>query len=496
MKNCRVKNKERETGWLTTEEIEPELNSIIEEVQRRHENTERFCRDRDQLNLVRENGLYFCKGRIQGMYPIYIPPDSLLAEKIVADAHKNTLHGLVGLTMTKVRQRYWIPKLRQLTKGVIRRCYGCKKYRAIALKPPPTAPLPKDRTEGTRPFQVIGVDFAGPIMYRIKGKQDGKAYIILYACSLSRALYLETLPSQSLGEFLKSLKRFVARRGRPNKIYSDNGSTFVAASKWLKKILKSEALENYLSSRNIRWQFNLSRAPWWGGHYERLIGIVKRSLHKTVGRAKLTLSELEEVLLDVETILNNRPLSYVEDDIQMPILTPNSLMYDEINALPNESLGSDEDSDLRKRAKYLKRCKENVWKRWRNEYLSGLRERHTLIKGKKPEIQVGDIMMIKGEEKNRGQWKIGIVDRLIAGKDEIVRGVRLRAGKTYLERAVQQLYPLELSCDWNSKDSLKEESILKADDQLNQRPKRNSSAIARLRIQDELANEESMISFE
>ena len=305
---------------------------------------------------------------------------------------------------------------------------------------------------------------------------------------------METLPSQSLGEFLKSLKRFVARRGRPNKIYSDNGSTFVAASKWLKKILKSEALENYLSSRNIRWQLYLSRAPWWGGHYERLIGIVKRSLHKSVGRAKLTLSELEEVLLDVETILNNRPLSYVEDDIQMPILTPNSLMHDEINALPNESLGSDEDSDLRKRAKYLKRCKENVWKRWRNEYLSGLWERHTLIKGKKPEIQVGDIMMIKGEEKNRGQWKI--VGRLIAGKDEIVRGVRLRAGKTYLERAVQQLYPLELSCDWSSKDSLKEESILKADDQLNQRPKRNSSAIARLRIQDELANEESMISFE
>ena len=150
-------------------------------------------------------------------------------------------------------------------------------------------------------FKVTGVDFAGPIMYRIKGKQDGKAYIILYACSLSRALYLETLPSQSLGEFLKFLKRFVARRGRPDKIYSDNGSTFVGASKWLKKILKSEALENYLLSRNIRWQFNLSRAPWWGGHYERLIGIVKRSLHKTVGRAKLTLSELEEVLLDVET---------------------------------------------------------------------------------------------------------------------------------------------------------------------------------------------------
>ena len=80
--------------------------------------------------------------------------------------------------MTHVRESYWIPKLRQLTKRIIRRCHGCIRFRAVALAKPPTAPLPTDRMEGYRPFQVIGIHFAGPIMFRIKPKQYGKAYML------------------------------------------------------------------------------------------------------------------------------------------------------------------------------------------------------------------------------------------------------------------------------------------------------------------------------
>ena len=62
-------------------------------------------------------------------------------------------------------------------------------------------------------------------------------------------------------------------------------------------------------------------------------------------------------------------------------------------------------------------------------------------------LKQGDVVLIKGEQKNRGTWKIGIVDKLIKGRDLVVRGVRLRAGKSYLERPIQQLFPLEISCD-------------------------------------------------
>ena len=116
-------------------------------------------------------------------------------------------------------------------------------------------------------------------------------------------------------EFLRSLKRLIARRGRPEKIYSDNGKTFVGAEKWLKQVMRDEKTQDYLAHENIKWQFNLSRAAWWGGQFERLIALVKTALNKTIGCGMLTWTELCEVVLDVEIALNNRPLRYVEDDI-------------------------------------------------------------------------------------------------------------------------------------------------------------------------------------
>ena len=72
---------------------------------------------------------------------------------------------------------------------------------------------------------------------------------------------MELLTSLETEEFIKSLKRFIASRGRPSKVYSNNGKTFVAAAKWLNKVRKDEKLNDLLSEQSITWQFNLSRAP-------------------------------------------------------------------------------------------------------------------------------------------------------------------------------------------------------------------------------------------
>ena len=135
---------------------------------------------------------------------MYLPDDEIFSEKLVANANKRTLHGGVGLTMADIREVYWIPRLRRLTKKVIKACNGCKRFQAIAVARPPTGNLPRDRTEGSTPFQVVGVDYAGPIKYLAKGKKEGKAYIILYACSLTRGLYLELLPDLTTEESRKS----------------------------------------------------------------------------------------------------------------------------------------------------------------------------------------------------------------------------------------------------------------------------------------------------
>ena len=112
-------------------------------------------------------------------------------------------------------------------------------------------------------------------------------------------------------EFKRGLKEFVVQRGAPDLIVSDNAKTFQTMKKWLLTLQKDENLFNYLAAKEIGWKFNMSRAPWWGGFFERLIGIIENALPKAIGRASLRFEELEEVLLDLESFLNNRPLCYM-----------------------------------------------------------------------------------------------------------------------------------------------------------------------------------------
>ena len=242
------------------------------------------------------------------------------------------------------------------------------------------------------------------------------------------------LSNQTKEEFIRALKRLIAKRGCPEKIYFDNAKTFVAASKWIMKNNKSEILHHFLNTKVIKWKFNLSRAPWWGGQFQKMVGLVKNALYKTVGKSKLERHELAEVLTDIETTLNKRPLTYMEENVEFPVLTLNSLVLGEQLIIPNEDPENIKDKDIRKCQKYIQKCKEVAWNRWRSEYL-------TL------EVKLGKVVAIKDEEQNRARWNIGIMTGVYPRKDGRMRVVKLRAGKPYLERAVQHLYPLEISCD-------------------------------------------------
>ena len=450
VKNCKVSCENRETGPLTSGEIEDSELWWIKRTQNEAKEDPEFEDIRQRLNVqLNENEVLECRGRIEGDYPVYLPRDSIFAKKVVEREHLITLHGGVAMTIAKVRERFWIPKLRRLVKRVRKSCHGCVRFRAQAYEKPPPGKLPATRTEGSAPFQVVGVDFAGPIRYRTKGKAEKKAYLVLYGCSLTRAVHLEILQSMEVVEFIPSLKRLIARRGRPKIIYSDNAKTFIAANKWLKRAQKDEKLHHFLVVNKDEWRFNLSRAPWWGGQYERLIGLFKRAFYKTIGNGMLTLEELEDVVLDVEVALNNRPLTYLEDDVQLPVLTPCSMLNINPSVLPEVDVQELEDGDLRKRARFLQRCKESMWKRWSQEYIRSLRERrHKQRIGKQTSYpKIGEVVIIRDEDRKRNAWKLGVVCGVIEGKDNVVRGARVRTSNGNLERAVQHIYPLELSCD-------------------------------------------------
>ena len=266
----------------------------------------------------------------------------------------------------------------------------------------------------------------GSIRYRVSKQWEGKAYVLLYACSLTRGIYLDLLPNLETEECLKSLKQFIGRRGQPERIHSDNSRTFTGTANWIRAVMKDQWLQTYLSINQIKWQLNLSRTLWWGGQFERLIGLVKSALNKTIGNGLLWWKELQEVLLDVEITLNNRPLSYVEDDVQMPLMTLNAMLFLDSNLLPELLPHHIETADLRKRAKHLLKCKEAVWSRWTNEYQRSLRKRHRAQWGAGGDTPaVGDIVIIKTEDKNRGKWPLGIIENLTIGNDGVVRGAKL-----------------------------------------------------------------------
>ena len=110
--------------------------------------------------------------------------------------------------------------------------------------------------------------------------------------------------------------------------------------------------------------------------------MIKQALYKFLGRTSLRWSELEEALLNVETNMNNRPLIYKEEDIQRPILTPNSIILGRDTKMVDGNMIEDEEEDLscRKRQKYVKRCKDAAWRRWQREYVTALHERHNYCK--------------------------------------------------------------------------------------------------------------------
>ena len=139
----------------------------------------------------------------------------------------------------------------------------------------------------------------------------------------SRAVHLELTHLQTAEEFQEILNSFITRRTRPRRIISDNATVFKTTAPWIKKIQKSERLQNYLATHEIHWTFNLAKSPWWGGIYERLIQELKKTLYKTLGARHLTFRQLRIVILDIERNMNNHPLTYVErDKDEQQALTP------------------------------------------------------------------------------------------------------------------------------------------------------------------------------
>ena len=179
----------------------------------------------------------------------------------------------------------------------------------------------------TQPFEVTGVDYTGALYVRNTGIET-KVYICLFTCTTTRAIDLEVVEDLTVETFLLAFRRFASRKSLPRKLISDNASTLVSANNELKELFLSHAFKETLAREGIEWIFIPKKAPWYSGFWERLIGLTKSTIKKVLGRAAVNLCTLQTIVVEVEAILNDRPLTYVSSDIKdEEALTPAHLLY-------------------------------------------------------------------------------------------------------------------------------------------------------------------------
>ena len=414
------------------------------------------------LNLSEDdNGIIRSYGRIMNANlpyntraPIMLSRYHKLAELIVKDCHWNFKHNGEKDTLTDFRANYWITKGKSFVKKILFQCTLCRRYNSRPYGYPKAPNLPELRLRDDKPFSGTGIDYLGPLYSKDVYNSDledeeemHKCYVSLYTCASTRGVILDLVPDYTAKEFINSCIHFISRRGCPQEILSDNGSNVIA-----------DSTQNFAANRNIVWHFNVAEAPWYGGFWERLVSSVKRCLKKTVGNTHLSYVELLTVLLEIELILNSRPLVHIYDDNTEEVLTPNHLLFgrklEAFNNINNTEINS---SSCTKRMKYIETVINHFWQRWRSEYLVSLREHSKKFKkGNKLIPQVNDIVH---EDKQPPQsWRLGKIVELIPSKDAQIRGAKILIGKSksIISRPVNKLYPVEYANEFNNDSNVVE----------------------------------------
>ncbi len=207
-------------------------------------------------------------------------------------------------------------------------CKECKKWKAKPVIPK-MADLPPARLRHQKPpFYSTGIDCFGPFQIKI-GRWCKKRWGIIFKCLTTRCVHLDLLASIDTDSFLMALRRFVARRGKPCELFSDQGTNFHGGKKELQEAFASLSpqLQQHLAKQKISFHFNPPNAPHFGVAWECEIRSVKTALRITIGSQTVTEEVLLTVLIEVEGILNSKPLGYTSSNVaDFDPVTPNYLL--------------------------------------------------------------------------------------------------------------------------------------------------------------------------
>ncbi|KAI8116952.1 hypothetical protein CVS40_11069 [Lucilia cuprina] len=462
------------------------LKTIVKNIQEKHFSDDLKCLKSDKKlakssNLITlypfvdNDGLIRVGGRLENSgllyeakHPILLPYKNDVVKLMIEDLHRKHLHvGPQGL-LAIVRQRFWPLRGRQLVKNVINNCYRCFRLNPRQLHQL-MGNLPEDRVIRTRPFLNVGIDFLGPITihYKVRGKKTDKSYVCVFVCFATKAVHLEVVSDLTSAAFIGALKRFVARRGCPGKIFSDNATNFrrgcpgkifsdnatnfIGAANSLNEIHKlfsekehCKNVDEFCAQKNIEWLNIPARSPHVGGLWEACVKSVKKHFYK-VTEGTMTYEELYTLMTQIESVLNSRPLTPLSNDPNdFQVLTPGHFLIGEPFNTFNDSIDNKCYSGLREHWKAVQSNTEKFWERWSSEYLSELQKRY---KWNKPmqNIKPNTLALLKEDNIPPMSWRRGRVIRTITGSDGLCRIVEVRTSNGETKRSIHNVCPFPTS---------------------------------------------------
>nr|CAI5865091.1 unnamed protein product [Callosobruchus analis] len=275
IKNSKEPKPDLHLGHLSTSEINDAFHSLIRisqllsfpsDYQRLKEgnNLSSSSRILSLSPFMDRDGLIRVGGRLKNSnlpycrkHPILLNSSHYLTKVIIRKAHLDLLHAGTEQVLSHVRETFWPISERSVARQVVKKCVTCAKF-STKIVQPVMGNLPASRVTPDFPFSKVGVDYCGPFLIKGKrgrGSTSSKCWIALFVCFVTRAIHLELVTSLTTEAFMQTLKRFMGRRGKPNDLYSDNGTNFHLQR--LHQHFWSRWSKNYLSELQQRRKWKM-----------------------------------------------------------------------------------------------------------------------------------------------------------------------------------------------------------------------------------------------
>ncbi|XP_052449737.1 uncharacterized protein LOC128011416 [Carassius gibelio] len=381
-------------------------------------------------------------------HPIVLDPSHPATKLLIQDCDARLCHPGPERVFAEMRRTFWILRGREAIRRVQTQCQECRRWKS---KPsvPKMADLPVARLRLYKPaFYSTGVDCFGPLQVKI-GRRSEKRWGIIYKCLTTRAVHLDLLHAMDSDSFLMSLRRFIARRGSPAELYSDQGTNFKGGEKelsdWFNRM--SSDLKQLLAKQKIYFRFNPPAAPHFGGTWEREIKSVKTALYTVIGVQPVSEEVLLTVLLEVEAILNSKPLGYTSSSVaDLDAVTPNVFLMGRLDgALPPVVYPKSEGLS-RRRWRHCQVLADHFWARFIRCYLPTLQCRQKWH-GTTADLTVGSVVLLMDPQFPRALWPVGRVVKVHPSGDGHVRSVDVQVKDKVYTRPVARLITLPVIPD-------------------------------------------------